>query len=295
MTAAADARGIISPEAVSDLAQRWETRLQGDSSLMLFLSCLGLDTGCTEALQLFFSSLPAYVRNTLTAGAEIRILDREDGTEVWHAAGRDFALLRSETGLSDITGALPATEDGYLPSFLLRRSVRGDSQSGQLALRILRQNSAEEALVDLQASADSLPLSWPADCRSLIRVSLTGALFANLGFDASLQGAADGRLTLTFRKPSLTEEPGATLVTLTGSLTPLARTEPLPVVTREEINQAVGLYSFTDHSLSDFMGKVLPTLVPGLLRFLFGIPTAACQVMLDDLTDTGILAMFIGE
>ena len=295
MAASADESGVIPPEAVSDLAGRWENRLQSDNALKIFLSSLGLDTGSTEALLEFFSGLPAYVQSTLTAGEEIRILAPEGSLQIWQTAGRDFARLQSDEGQTSVETALPATENGFLPSFQFRRVLGDDVQSGQLALRILRQDAEADPLLDLKASADSLPLSWPADCHAQASVSLTGALFANIGFEARLEGASDGSLTVELRKPSAPDQPGAVLATLTGSLTPADRTEPVPILTKEETSQATGLYSFTDHSLSDFVGKTLPTLVPGLLRFLFGIPTVACQVVLDDLTDTGILAMFIGE
>ena len=53
------------------------------------------------------------------------------------------------------------------------------------------------------------------------------------------------------------------------------------------------MFSFNEQRLSDFTSEVLPSLIRGILSFVEAAPASACQSLLDDLTDIGILDMLI--
>ena len=53
------------------------------------------------------------------------------------------------------------------------------------------------------------------------------------------------------------------------------------------------IFSFNEESLADFTGKVIPAAVRNVISFVAAVPTAACQSLLDDLTDIGLLDMLL--
>ena len=289
-----DAGGVISSEAVARLSESWASRVASDRALEVLSTSLGLDTGLDGAVQAIFSEVPAYLLNQVTGGEEIRVR-RQGAEEIWSSACGDFAFVRSEPELERLTVSLPPMASGYLPSLSAQRVLEGGQQSGQWIIRILSAAPGVEDLLDLQVSAASLPVSWPADCSSLMHLSLTGGLFANVGFSAYLRGNRSGDLTAEIRKPSSDGEPGPAMLTLTGSLVPAPEITTVPDVSWGTFRNSTDVFRANDSSLSDFVSRVVRPLASGVLKFLIGVPASSCQIILDDLTDAGILHMLLGS
>lgn len=286
--------GIIPAAAVSTLADKWTRRLESDPHIMVFSTSLGLDTGFDAAFHQFLADAPAYLTKEVTGGEDIRIVSSEGG-ETWSSGCGEFVSRSDSPEHRRLSVFLPPMESGYQPSFLFQQTLTQSRLSGQIALSVSQTLPEKEDLLDLRVSAAALPESWPADCDSLVNFNLTGGLFANLGFTGFLKGAADGSLALEIRKPSLEPEPGDLLLSLTGSLLPVEGDVTLDAYDEAEANAATSILHVNETSLKPFVEKILPTFAGGFLKFLFGIPTAACQVVLDDLTDYGVLGMLLGD
>ena len=294
MSRTRDDQGVISPGAVTALAESWSERLLSDRNLMVFSTSLGLDTGFDADFHQFLSDLPAFLKERVTDGGEIRVDATSDG-ETWSSACGDFASLSFVPDHERISVSLPVMESGYQPSLLYQKTSRQSRISGQFMLQVPQTLPEKPDLFDLKVSAAALPDSWPAECDSLVNFNLTGGLLANVGFTAFLKGAADGSLTLEIRKPSLDPEPGDLMLSLSGSLVPLEETALVSTYDPAEFAASTDILRVNDSSLSVFVGKVLPSFAQGILRFLFGIPTSSCQVILDDLTEYGVLNMLLGD
>ena len=50
-----------------------------------------------------------------------------------------------------------------------------------------------------------------------------------------------------------------------------------------------------DSTIRAFLPDMVRPMLEGMLRFLAGIPASACQAIMDDLTDLGVLELLLGE
>ena len=287
-----ESEGRITSDQVDVLAKDWNWHLNNNPNLQVFINSLGLDTGYDETVQAVFHEIPEYIRAKIAAGGDITVVRRPD-LETWSsAAAGTFYTRTSSENRESYEVSLPRMDQGILPFFSFSRVRSGSSQSGQLRIGLTRIDGADQDLLSLHASAASLPVSWPHEGSSLVNVSLTGGLFPNVGFSAFLNAERDGRFSLEIRKPSSGGEPGPAMITAEGFLDPPADTllSPPP---KEEYDSAVDILRVNDVTLAEFLPRVMPSIMKGAFRFLVGIPTSACQALLDDLTDSGILGMIL--
>ena len=61
------------------------------------------------------------------------------------------------------------------------------------------------------------------------------------------------------------------------------------------MNGALNLYITNDSKIKEFLPDLVQPLLKGMLKFLIGIPTSACQTIMDDLTDLGVFRVLTGE
>ena len=57
----------------------------------------------------------------------------------------------------------------------------------------------------------------------------------------------------------------------------------------------LNIFSVNDVTLKEFVGQVLRPAFEGLLPFLVEMPASSCQVIMDDLTEAGVLSVLLGE
>ena len=148
-----------------------------------------------------------------------------------------------------------------------------------------------ETMVKLSASGTSLPLSIPSDSSFSLAASVEGALYPN--FNISVQGKTekDGSIDVSVSVPGEGGSPEQ-LLSLKGSVTLSADpVDTIPDYSKKELYGNFNFFSFSEYALSIFKSIVTKPLLKGLLDFVAEAPTAACQSILDDLTDAGIINM----
>ena len=121
-------------------------------------------------------------------------------------------------------------------------------------------------------------------------INLLEKIFPNFGAIIHGETKKDGSLLLTVRKPDNNGMESEEIFCCTGTLVPAAARD-IPNYMQKELDGVYNVFSFNEQTLAEFRNKVLPLLVRSIFKFVEAAPTSACQSLLDDLTDSGILDM----
>ncbi len=154
----------------------------------------------------------------------------------------------------------------------------------------LREESLPASLIHLTVDAEGIPASLPADSSFDMFINLLEKIFPNFGAIIHGETKKDGSLLLTVRKPDNNGMESEEIFCCTGTLVPAAARD-IPNYMQKELDGVYNVFSFNEQTLAEFRNKVLPLLVRSIFRFVEAAPTSACQSLLDDLTDSGILDM----
>ena len=148
-----------------------------------------------------------------------------------------------------------------------------------------------ENLLSVRAVGSGFPVSLPADSVFTVSASVTGAAYPNYAF--FLQGSTekDGKVSVSLRKPGNEQHLPVEIIRIYGSLSPAASEEMTR--TKRSLDKAYNMFAMNDQSLAAFSKKMIPAIVKNLLSFVAEAPTAACQALLDDLTELGVLGMLM--
>jgi hypothetical protein len=154
----------------------------------------------------------------------------------------------------------------------------------------LQEEVLPASLLHLIVEAEGLPVSLPADSDFNILFNLLEKIFPNYGAVIHGETKKDGSLLLTVRKPDNNGKQSEEIFRCTGTLIP-AEAREIPNYMQKELDGVYNVFSFNEQKLADFRNKVLPPLIRSIFSFVEAAPTSACQSLLDDLTDSGILDM----
>ena len=154
----------------------------------------------------------------------------------------------------------------------------------------LREESLPASLIHLTVDAEGIPASLPADSSFDMFINLLEKIFPNFGAIIHGETKKDGSLLLTVRKPDNNGMESEEIFCCTGTLVPAAARD-IPNYMQKELDGVYNVFSFNEQTLAEFRNKVLPLLVRSIFKFVEAAPTSACQSLLDDLTDSGILDM----
>lgn len=183
-------------------AKRWETEMDDNPYLSLWISALADGSECPEAVNSEFSNLVFYPAEYVTGGKPVTVSIGK-GTETWQNAAGQILYSREETDHSLIwTFSLPETEYRYQPYLSF---FRVSDQAGTFSLRLnasyIREGTEKPAktssagavaflltgiqsdnadpgdgsntdAVDEEANEDDESFSWPD---RLLEISVTGS------------------------------------------------------------------------------------------------------------------------
>ena len=294
MVESMDENGVISKEAVHFLWDCWNYRLDNYDPLQILESALTKDSDMEEAFRGVVTEAPVYFEKTVAQEQEIHVL-REGDTEIWRAASGDFYRETNTDTRRIMDLNLPRMQCGYQPVFCLETIHEENRQSGRVRFQLLNTDGMQEDLLNLEASYTSFPETWPVNAQSLFGVSLTGGLLPNIGFSVYLATEDNGHVRAEVRKPTVDYEPGAVMLTIEGDMTPLAADATIKEFTLLDLQGALDLLEANDGTIRDYLPGMLRPMLTGILRFLVGIPTSACQTIMDDMENLGVVNLLLGE
>lgn len=289
-----DENGIVSKDNVWFLSNSWEMRLAMIEQIEILIDALCKDSDCEEAFRALVNEIPDYLFRQLAKEQAFQIR-REGDQTIWHAATGDFITESRNNQGWDLALNLPRMENGYLPVFSLEQDLEEKRQSWRLRALILGSDTLQEDLLRLEASLLSFPVAWPANFQSLLSVNLTGGLLPNIGFSAYLVGEENGHIRIEIRKPTVDYEPGPVMLTLEGDLNQREGNIKLRSIPQAELDASLDLLVANDADIRAILPDMAQPMLVGLLRFLVGIPASACQTLMDELENLGILNLVLGE
>ena len=289
-----DENGAVSEEGVWYLSNCWEWRIRADEPTNILMDALCKESDLEEAFRAMITDIPDYIFKQVAGEQGIQVR-REGDQTVWHAAAGDFLTEIRNENTWRIALNLPEMAVGYLPVFSMDQDIQENSQSWHLRAQILGSDSLREDLFSLEASLLNFPVSWPSDFHSLLSLSLTGGLLPNIGFSAYITGEENGYSRMEIRKPTVNYEPGPVLLTAEGYLNPLEGDVTIRPYDQDNTKGELDLLIANDVKIQEFLPDIVRPMLEGLVRFLVGIPTSACQTIMDDLTNLGILDLLLGQ
>ena len=315
----------ISAKKISKLADAWTELLENDTNLNVWMNALYSVSSAPEAVEAELNGIPSYLRDFVSAGKPLTVKVGK-GTETWkNAAGQTLFSREEKDNSLTWSLTLPADENRYVPTVSFSRTDSDDSFSFTLDGSMIRdkvsalppglegqeftpledEETSEseyedeeasqwpETMLKLSASGTSLPLSCPCDASFSLAASIEGALYPN--FSLSVQGKMekDGSVSVSVSVPQENGDP-ATLLTCEGTIVPgTAESVPDYNYTSEQLYGTYNFFSFSEYYMAKFKNAVTKTLVKSMLDFVAEAPTSACQSLLDDLTDSGIMNMML--
>ena len=148
-------------------------------------------------------------------------------------------------------------------------------------------------LLDFHLTGSGLPRLIPDDSAFSLSVSILGALYPNYSFVLRGETKKDGAVTLSLTKPFKPGDEPVEILRCEGVFRPAENPLEVPDYNLYSLEGVYNVFSFNEQKLSSFTAKVLSPLVRSVFSFVAKAPTAACQSLLDDLTDLGILDMLL--
>ena len=79
-----------------------------------------------------------------------------------------------------------------------------------------------------------------------------------------------------------------------GSIVPVAP-GTVPEYSTAELTRHLNVFSVNDKTVSEFSGKIRRPLITGILNLLDEMPASACQSVMDDLEEYGLVNILLGE
>ena len=281
---------IITTSKIKSFADYLEYAYTNHPNLELLIRTLCLSVDLEETIRSEIYNLPVYLTETLTRGRRIHIT-AEPGSEVWTVADKPIYTHTVSDKFEHIETDLPETPGGYQPFLFFSRQLKKSGVTLDLNAGWTR--LGEDDIVSCVFYGEDLPTEWPGNVFSHGEAVLTGAIFPNFGFSWNLSADPEGRTIFSIGKPSYGDNAGELIFAAEGTVLP--REFTVREYTSEEIAACVDILRVNDVSLADFKNKIMGDAVSGLIHFLAGIPASACQSILDDLTDLGILDLLLAQ
>ncbi len=282
----------VSAEKVRTFTKKLEENLTDDASpVASLIDVLEICEGYDEVLISEVMNLPHYLQKNVChdAGVDIEITD---SSETWSCEGKNLYEMKKTASGETVKLSLPDTDTGFRPHFSLQTETDGGLTDVDLSAGWLSQDPDEkEDLVSLVISGRRLPAAWPVETESEFSLALTGSLFPRVLLEGSLNSKPDGRVSVKIKSPAGSELAAGAVLTAEGTV--LSETFQARTYTEEEMAACMDILRVNDVTLAAWVQEVLPYAVEGLLGFLVGVPASTYQSVMDDLTDSGVLGLFL--
>ncbi len=307
----------VSLESLSDFSIRLEELLLDNQPLQNWIRAVAEGARSQDAVEAVFSDLPYYYH--LITGDRDLAVEISAGSETWKNAGGKTLYSRTETDHSfSMKLSLPAESYGYKPFFSFSRETGDQSVSFDCRASLTRKAASASAgenkempgededyeeesdggqswpdcLLDVHATGSGIPRALPSDSSFSVTAAINGAVYPNFAFLLQGETKNDGSVTVELYKPSSGDSDPAKIFSCSGTILP-GEAKKIPNYRKYDFYKTYNVFSFNEGSLGEFNRNVLPSLVMSILSFVEEAPVSACQSLLDDLTEMGVLDMLL--
>lgn len=323
----------IPVEKLKQVSDAWEGLLRGDMQLNRWIAALDSLSSYPSLITDEFSSLPAYFFYDVCGSRPLTVTGG-GGSEAWKNASGETICRRADDGQSaSLVLTLPATENGYVPFCSLESAVddlgksfrvlasyqrepdgvpqdardlpareeraaeEGDKEETWVSdedwIDLDEQPALPEKILEIFAAGSSLPVMIPEDSGFSLDFYMNSSVFPSFALKLLGSTKKDGSVAVSVCKPFEEASEPVIILSCEGTVLP-ALPESVPDFTNywQDCHNA---FSFNENTLTEFKNAVTYPLVKGLLTFVAEAPAAACQSLLDDLTDLNILDFILEQ
>ncbi len=287
----------FSRKKITALSEQWASVLHNDSSLKYWIYAISLPSKNGDIMETEFSRLPDYVLNRVFPKGGLKYI-LKGSTETWaNEQGETLFTRTSENGCSEWALTLPATENGYLPRLSVRSGTDSASRLYSLSLkgsynlpesRETGHSALPDSLFSISLDMNNWPADWPMDASFNASLDIGGVLYPNVIMTLCGTGSADGSLSLTLSEPVEGNGTSVDVFSCSGTFIPVV-SSVVPEYTRKDFLSFLSIFNVSDQSKDDFIHSVRRPLFLGVLNFLDELPSSACQSVMDDLEEYGLL------
>lgn len=202
--------------------------------------------------------------------------------------------LEEEEGFAPVTGG--DGEEEAEESYPITGSEEENESESESEYEDEESDQWPETMIQFSVTGASFPNSYPSDSNLTLTAYAKGVLFPNFDLSVSVDTKKDGTVSASLSVP-LEEGKPVQILSAAGTITAgTAETVPDFNYSNKQLYGNYNFFSFSEYYLDKFKNAVTKPLLKGLLDFVAEAPTSACQALLDDLTDAGVInMMFMGQ
>ena len=180
-----------------------------------------------------------------------------------------------------------------------RSAGRSQGFPGVGRTRSLKQDSGNtemnpDSILDFRLDIHAIPEIWPAESSFSADVEVLGSVLPNLNVQIRGETKENGDLAISVYKQADASADSVCILRCSGTLIPV---EPqiVPAYNTSDLTRHFNVFSVNDKTVSEFSQKIRRPLITGILNFLDEVPASACQSVMDDMEEYGLLNLLLDE
>ena len=284
---------------ISDL---WSRTLQEDQRLIYWITGLSVLSDDHLILENEINKLPEYLLQNVAVNRDLTV--RVEGDTIKWMNQDKLVLYEASSGGDSWAYTLPLTDNGYAPA-LSYSSASSDGLSDISIIGSYHLQDGENAdtgetegipssLLDFRLGIHSIPEKWPVNSSFSADLEVIGSVLPN--FDIQIRGATkeSGDFSISVNNLADGSADSAGILTCSGTFIPV-EPQAVPAYNAADLTRHFNVFSVNDKTVSDFSQKIRRPLITGILNFLDEVPASACQSVMDDMEEYGLLNLLLGE
>ena len=279
----------LTQDEVIQLAGNLQELWNEDGNLRDWLKAIGIRSGFADIVEEEMETVEDYVRNRFPNGL-IRIVG--ENYETWMSGETLIATQHTENGEEIFELLLPATEQYELVTEINNKTqMIGKCKNIDLDMEIA---SDEENWLDLILTGKNVPDTCFFTEPFVLDIKTTGYLTGENDLKIVGETTDDDGFAISFFLVDRLIGQYHQAVRVSGTIEKVLNYSNPPYDLAEEY-EWVYLGGLSDSSFSDLMNNIAGPFMKGILPVLVQVPTITCQVILDQLTEHGVLNLLSGD
>lgn len=275
----------LSPEQMLQLVEDLQGLInKNDARLVYWIRAIGITSGFDSVIDEEIALLTDYVDIELPEGIEHEITGN---VETWTSGEKNLCTHTADDTSETLIITLPETpEYGLKTDVYSQKKVDDTTEDISLTVKIA---SETEKWIDINVTGSKLPVGFPINQDFSISFSSSDILFGEMDCKVIGEVHDDEKLSLSFL---LKQDEGSykQAICLTGVLRQNSNSQN-PMYDDAWRERAFVLTSLNESTLSQLSNAIIEPFIREMIPVLVQMPTISCQVILDQLSEHGVLLL----
>ena len=283
---------VITAEELEKICETWRRQLDEDRFFQVWMSAFYGMAADSETISEQLETLPDVLLEA-AGGEDLTVVEKDGALHCVNAKGETVFTEQSGEKTYFFSLTPPEIMVEYLPEFLYSESSEGGTRNLKLQASWERTEPDPEAWGDdvmLKFSLDAagIPESWPTDTEITADITAGGFVLPDIDWKIRVKISEAGEIELAVSEPDRKGKAGNLLFSSTGTVTPAAYDGEL-AYTLEDMKKCPYIL-ITNHTfISELLPQIVPYFAGGVIDFVYELPVRACQSIMDDLEEYGLL------